>query len=102
MILVVACINFINLASAQSIKRAKEVGVRKTLGSSRIGLVLQFLCETFLVTLSALILALLVTTQLISFSNMLFSIPLSKDALLQADTLLFLGSVLIGVTLLSG
>lgn len=101
-IMAVACINFINLASAQAIRRAKEVGVRKTLGSSRSGLVMQFLCETFLVASSSLILALLVTTQLISFSASLFNIPLSNDALLQPDTLMFLGGALMGVTLLSG
>lgn len=101
-ILVVACINFINLASAQAIRRAKEVGVRKTLGSSYNSLVLQFLCETFLVTFASLVLAFLITSQLISFSASLFSIPLEADVLLNTELLLFAGCALVAVTLLSG
>jgi len=56
-ILVLAAINFINLSTAQSIRRAKEVGVRKVLGSSRGNLVFQFLTETFLLTFFAVLLA---------------------------------------------
>jgi ABC-type antimicrobial peptide transport system permease subunit len=56
-ILMLAIINFINLSTAQSIQRAKEVGVRKVLGSSRWGLTLQFLTETLLLTLISVSLA---------------------------------------------
>ncbi len=101
-VLVIACINFINLASAQAIRRAKEVGVRKTLGGSRNGLVFQFLCETFLITLTAMLLAYGVTSQVISFSESLFSIPLSTDALFKTDMLLFISATLVLVTLLAG
>ncbi len=52
-ILIIAAINFINLSTAQSVERAKEIGIRKVLGSSRINIVLQFLCEIFLLTLIA-------------------------------------------------
>ncbi len=52
-LVLLGCINFINLNTAQAIKRAKEIGVRKTLGSSRGQLILQFLVETFLLTLAA-------------------------------------------------
>jgi len=58
-ILVIAAINFINLSTAQSILRAKEVGVRKVLGSSRGGLVSQFLVETCIIVSAAMTLALL-------------------------------------------
>jgi ABC-type antimicrobial peptide transport system permease subunit len=56
-ILILAVINFINLSTAQSFQRAKEVGVRKVLGSSRSNLVFQFLTETFIITLFAVTLA---------------------------------------------
>ncbi|HEY4063891.1 MAG TPA: ABC transporter permease [Puia sp.] len=56
-ILLVACINFVNLSTARSANRAKEVGVRKVLGSSRGSLVVQFLLESMIVTLAAMLLA---------------------------------------------
>ena len=58
LVLLIACINFINLTTARSEKRAKEVGVRKAIGSHRSDLVLQFLIESFLLTLLAFILSL--------------------------------------------
>lgn len=67
-ILLLALINFINLSTAQSIQRAKEVGVRKVLGSSRMALVSQFLTEAFVLTLLAVLLAaLLVNPVLYAF-----------------------------------
>ncbi|MEE9372280.1 MAG: ABC transporter permease [Saprospiraceae bacterium] len=56
LILLIGCFNFINLATAQSLLRAKEVGVRKTLGSSRLQLIYQFLGETGLIVSTAVIL----------------------------------------------
>jgi putative ABC transport system permease protein len=56
-LIITACINFINLSTAQAINRAKEVGVRKVMGSLRKQLILQFLTETLLVTLSAMLIA---------------------------------------------
>jgi ABC-type antimicrobial peptide transport system permease subunit len=57
-ILLIACINFMNLATARSIKRAKEVGVRKVVGSSRAQLIYQFMGETILLTMLAVLLSL--------------------------------------------
>jgi putative ABC transport system permease protein len=58
-ILSIAVINFINLSTAQSMQRAKEIGIRKVLGSNKAGLALQFLVETFILTFLAVCLALL-------------------------------------------
>ncbi|WP_316749792.1 ABC transporter permease [Pedobacter gandavensis] len=60
-LLITACINFINLATAQAISRSKEVGVRKVMGSRRGQLVWQFLSETTLITVIALLLACVMT-----------------------------------------
>lgn len=69
-ILIIACINFMNLATARSLKRAREVGVRKAVGSSRANLVGQFLGESMLLTLLALITSLaLVTLLLVPFNR---------------------------------
>ena len=56
-LLILGCINFINLATAQASQRAKEIGIRKTMGSSKNQLIFQFLSETFLLTLAATILS---------------------------------------------
>ncbi|GAB4021876.1 ABC transporter permease [Spirosoma koreense] len=73
-ILVTACVNFINLATAQAIRRAKEVGVRKVLGSSRGQLVRQFLGETGVLTGLAMVLALLVAQLALPYVGELLNI----------------------------
>lgn len=60
LVLLIACINFMNLSTARSEKRAREVGVRKVMGSSRKGLIFQFLLESQVMTFSAFALALLI------------------------------------------
>ena len=70
-ILLIACINFMNLATARSATRSKEVGVRKVLGSNKIQLVKQFLIESFLLTFISIIIAIfLVEAFLPSFNNL--------------------------------
>ncbi|HZE85801.1 MAG TPA: ABC transporter permease, partial [Puia sp.] len=58
LVLLIACINFMNLSTARSEKRAREVGVRKVIGSSRRGLILQFLVESLVITFLAFLLSL--------------------------------------------
>ncbi len=65
-ILIIAAINFINLSTAQSILRAKEVGIRKVMGSSRGGLIWQFLIETGIIVVAAMALALLLADPVIA------------------------------------
>ncbi|MCD4664765.1 MAG: FtsX-like permease family protein, partial [Bacteroidales bacterium] len=59
-ILLIACINFINLSTARSIKRAKEVGVRKVVGATKAKLIIQFLGESFLLSFISLLVALII------------------------------------------
>ena len=79
MILALACINFINLATARSEKRAKEVGIRKTVGSDRKQLVLQFLSETVLMAVISFMLAIVLVEGLLPFFNTLVNKELAVD-----------------------
>ena len=65
-ILFIASINFINLSTAQSSKRAKEVGLRKVVGSTRIKLIIQFISESILTTLISFILAIIIIGNVLS------------------------------------
>lgn len=69
MVLLLACINFMNLSTARSAGRAKEVGIRKTIGSGRRQLITQFFSESFLVTFLAFFLALLLTALALPWFN---------------------------------
>ncbi|BAU54396.1 ABC transporter permease [Mucilaginibacter gotjawali] len=100
-ILIIAAINFINLSTAQSLRRAKEVGVRKALGGSKASLTFQFLIETFAVTVLAVILAIVVTNPIIASFHSL--IPKGvKLHLLTPQVLLFLFLLIFITSLLAG
>lgn len=72
LILILSAINFINLKTAQASQRAKEIGVRKAIGSSKSKLVLQFLLETFVICFASYILALALTEILLPSFNKFF------------------------------
>lgn len=101
-ILIIATINYINLALSQSVKRAKEVGVRKALGATRKQLQFQFLGENFLVVFLALLIgAGLVEVLLGSFNELSGKTILFAD-LFSLEMLLTLTAILVLTTLLSG
>ncbi|MFC3811845.1 ABC transporter permease [Lacihabitans lacunae] len=87
-ILLLACVNFINLSTARSIKRAKEVGVRKALGSSKGSLIGQFLVESSVFSISALFLATIITALFIRSFNELTGITFTISSLYQTNVLL--------------
>jgi len=101
-LLVLGCINFINLTTAQAAQRAKEIGIRKTLGSSGRQLLLQFLGETFLLTFLSLALSLALTPWLLHIFSDFIPKELHLNLLHQPGILLFLLALLIIVTLLAG
>ncbi len=87
-ILIIACINFVNLTVARSVKRAKEIGIRKVVGGARSQLIAQFLGESFFLCLVAFLLALLLVSALLpvfnSLSNKALSITYLSDVKLVA------------------
>ena len=68
-IIVIACINFMNLSTARSEKRAKEVGIRKSVGSTKFHLVMQFIAESMMISFVAFVLALLLAQLVLPFYN---------------------------------
>ena len=87
-ILLIACINFVNLTVARSLKRAKEIGVRKVVGSSRKQLIWQFLGESFLLSFIAFLLAILLVQLIIPTFNQLANKSLSTYYLFDAKLVL--------------
>lgn len=101
-LLITACINFINLTTAEAVKRTKEVGIRKTLGSTRGQLVLKFVSETFLVTVLAVILSLAVTQLLLGIMNQFLGLSLRLHFASDYKLWAFLAILTVVVSLLSG
>jgi putative ABC transport system permease protein len=97
-ILLIACINFINLATARSEKRGKEVGIRKTLGAPRSHLVVQFIAESVLISGSAVILA----TGLVELLLPLFSEALDEKLNFDLFTSPWSIPILIGLAIVVG
>jgi ABC-type antimicrobial peptide transport system permease subunit len=101
-LLLLGCINFINLATAQSAQRAKEIGIRKTIGGSRKQLVFQFLTEAFLLTCIATILSIILTPFILKAFSGFVPGAVQFNILQQPGILLFLSMLIIIVRLLSG
>ena len=101
-LLLLAAINFINLTTAQASQRAKEIGIRKTMGSHRRQLIFQFLTETFVLTLLATILSLLLMPFLLKIFADFIPADFHFNLLRQPGIILFLVVLVFVVTLLSG
>lgn len=101
-ILLIACVNFINLSTAQAINRAKEVGVRKVLGSNKLQLQVQFITETFLIVVVALLLAIIITLIALPYINQLLELQLPFSILVSTPVIIFVLAVMLVVTVLAG
>ena len=97
-ILLIACVNFINLATAQASRRAREVGMRKVMGGTRAQLTFQFLAESMLLSVGASILALICCYFILPSFIILTGIPVSMLALASPLTI----AALLGISLLVG
>jgi len=101
-LIITACINFINLATAEAIKRSKEVGIRKSLGSTRAQLIRQFLGETTLITVLAMIVSLALAQFAITVLNPFLEVDLSLNFGSDALLWVFIVSLTTAIALLSG
>ncbi|MAZ27619.1 MAG: hypothetical protein CL868_11155 [Cytophagaceae bacterium] len=101
-VLLIACINFINIATAQSAFRFKEVGVRKVLGGQKKELLLQFLTEMILLTTISLILGLAIAFLALPFFNELVDLQLSFSSLFKVKSVVLALVALLLVSLLAG
>jgi putative ABC transport system permease protein len=97
-LLLIACINFMNLATARSANRAKEVGLRKVVGAERWQLIRQFLGETVIMALIALLLAVV----LVEAALPKFNAFAGKELALRSQGMFFILASLLGVTLFVG
>ena len=101
-ILLIGCVNFINISTAQAVNRAREVGVRKVLGSSRHQLTFQFMLEALLLVVAAVVLAVVLTSLLLAPIAAILKVPISFDLFSQPVVMLFLATMTVSVTLLAG
>ncbi len=101
-ILIIASVNFVNISTAQAFKRLKEVGVRKVLGAQRRQLVKQFLGESFVLVISATLIALVLLQLLIPFYNNLSGKDLYFAQLFSTNNLLLLFILIFAIGLMSG
>jgi ABC-type antimicrobial peptide transport system permease subunit len=101
-LIITACINFINLTTAEAIRRSKEVGIRKPLGGSRSQLVWQFLGETSLVTFCAMLLSFGIVQAVLGIINSFLELQLEFNLITNYTLSFFLLSAFIVVSLLSG
>ena len=98
LILLIACINFMNLSTAKASKRSKEVGVRKVMGAQKTALIQQYFVESLLYALFAMFISLIVVYAALPFFRDLVSKPLTLDFLTNPDILL----LILGTTLVTG
>lgn len=101
-ILLIACVNFINLSTAQAVNRAKEVGVRKVLGSNKTRLQIQFIAETFMIVIAAVLISAAIGLLAIPYLNRILDLSLPFGIVGSPPIILFLLIISLIVTVLAG
>ena len=101
-ILLIACINFVNLTVARSVKRAREIGVRKVIGGTRKQLMIQFLSESFILCLIAFSFAIIIVTAVLPVFNQLSNKELSLSYLFNIKLIVGYVTLFIITGLLAG
>ncbi len=101
-LILIGCVNFINLSTALAVKKSKEIGVRKTLGAGKLHLIFQFLGETFAITLISVLLSVALIERILPLFNQYFGTALTFNLLHRPELGLFLVFVIVLVTLIAG
>jgi putative ABC transport system permease protein len=101
-ILLIACINYINLATSHSLERAREVGLRKIFGASRSNLIYQFLGESMMISFIAFLLALGIIELFRPYFNMLINMQLSYGFFFEDRTWVYYILAIFGISILAG
>ena len=101
-IIILACVNFMNLSTVQAVKRSKEIGIRKVLGSQRKQLVKQFMTEVFCYTFCATLLAFITVLLILPMFNGLTGKELDIQAFFNRNLILLILAVVVLTTLLAG
>ncbi|GAB4031781.1 ABC transporter permease [Spirosoma gilvum] len=101
-VLLIACINFINLTTAQALKRAKEIGIRKAVGSNRLSLIYQFLTEAGLITFLSTVLCILLAWLVLPSIATMMDLPLTVSDLFTWKIGVFLTGLASLTTILAG
>ncbi|HKK42374.1 MAG TPA: FtsX-like permease family protein, partial [Bacteroidales bacterium] len=100
-ILLIACVNFINLSTAQAVNRAKEAGVKKVLGSNKAQLQIRFITESFIVVVIAAILAVVIIIPVLPYVNRLLELSLSINLIKNPSIIIFLVTAIVVITTLA-
>lgn len=101
-ILIIACINFMNLTTAQSLKRAREVGIRKVVGSKKSQLVMQFLSESVVISFVSMVLSVLILTLVIPMFNDISGKEIVFNPLKNGFVLILFAAITFFVGVLAG
>ncbi len=101
-LIAVGCINFINISTAQAFTRSKEIGIRKVLGGLKEHLFWQFIAETGIISLSAMVIGLVIAAIALPSFNTLFELNLSIQSLLEFKVIGFMILILLLVTFFAG
>ncbi|MBI3219782.1 MAG: ABC transporter permease [Bacteroidetes bacterium] len=102
LVLVLACVNFLNISTAKAATRAKEVGIRKSIGAQRKQLIAQFLCEAFVLVSIASLLSIVIVSVSINFFGDLFGPGVTIETILSLHSGLWLLASIVGIVLLAG
>jgi len=101
-LLLLGCINFVNLSTAQASHRAKEIGIRKTIGSTRKQLIVQFLCETLVVTFLSVVVSISIAPMLLQLFSDFIPAGVTFDIVGDPSILIIPAGLLIAVGLIAG